>query len=87
MILVYCGLALLAAATVLFSILVLKVGQAKRASNKPNCSYCGSTAMHVSSPNGLTDRLVNYWNCVPHRCEVCFHRQYRLDRQPASHDL
>jgi hypothetical protein len=86
-ILVYGTIALLAAVTSLFSILVLKVGQARRASSKPNCSYCGSTALHISSPNGLTDRLLTYWNCIPHRCEVCFHRQYRLTRQPANDNL
>jgi hypothetical protein len=75
---VYGCLALLAALTILFSILVLKVAQAKRASQQPNCSYCGSQAMRISSPRGLADRLLTYWNCIPYRCEVCFHRQSRL---------
>jgi hypothetical protein len=80
-----CGcLALLAALTVLLSILVLKVAQARRASKKPNCYYCGSEALHVSSPRGIADRLLTYWNCIPHRCEVCYHRQYRLAGQPAN---
>ena len=69
------------AVTVLFSILVVKVAQARRASQKHACYRCGSEALHVSSPSGLTDRLLTYWNCVPHRCEVCFHRQYRLAGQ------
>jgi len=78
---VYGCLAVLAALTVLFSTLALKVAQARRASKKPNCYYCGSEALHVSSPRGIADRLLTYWNCIPHRCEVCFHRQYRLTRQ------
>ena len=84
MIFLYGAIALLAAVIVLLSILVVKVGQARRASKKPNCHYCGSQALHVSSPSGLADRLLTYWNCVPHRCEVCFHRQYRLAGQPAK---
>ena len=84
MIFLYGAIALLAAVIVLLSILVVKVGQARRASKKPNCYYCGSLALHVSSPSGLADRLLTYWNCVPHRCEVCFHRQYRMADQPAK---
>lgn len=80
------GLALVAALTVLFSILVLKVGQARRASKKPNCYYCGSRALRLSSPGGLMDRLLTFWNCVPHRCEICFSRQYRLAGQPANRE-
>ena len=87
MILVYAGLALLAAIAGLFSILAAKVAQAKRASTKPNCYYCGSQAMHVSSPNGVPDWLLTHWNCIPHRCEVCFHRQYRLAGRPGNEDL
>jgi hypothetical protein len=78
------AIALLAAVIALLSMLVVKVGQARRASKKPNCYYCGSQALHVSSPSGLADRLLTYWNCVPHRCEVCSHRQYRLAGQPAK---
>ncbi|MGC9947617.1 MAG: hypothetical protein ABSF64_14730 [Bryobacteraceae bacterium] len=84
MIFLYGALALLAAFTALFSVLVVKVGQARRASKKPNCYYCGSQALHVSSPSGLSDRLLTYWNCVPYRCEVCFHRHYRLAGEPAK---
>lgn len=84
MIFLYGSLALLVAATCLFSILVLRVGQARRASKTPNCYYCGSTALHVSTPSGFTDRLLTYWNCIPHRCEVCFHRQYRLAVQASE---
>jgi hypothetical protein len=80
-----CGaLALPVAVIILFSVLAVKVGQARRASKKPNCYYCGSPALHISSPNGFADRLLTYWNCVPYRCEVCFHRQYRLAGQPAN---
>ena len=86
MILLYGGLALLAAITSLFSILALKVSQARRASKKPNCYYCGSGALHISTPSGITDRLLTYWNCTPHRCEVCFHRQYRLGSPPSNDD-
>ena len=84
-IILYGGGALLAAVACLFSILVLKVSQAKRVSKKPTCCYCGSGALHVSSPSGIADRLLTYWNCIPHRCEVCFHRQYRL-ADPGSND-
>jgi len=84
---VYGCLVLVAAAIILFSILVFKVAQARRASTKPTCYYCGSRALHRSSPSGLTDRLLTYWNCIPHRCEICFHRQYRLAGEPAKEDL
>jgi anaerobic selenocysteine-containing dehydrogenase len=87
MIMVYASLALLAAIAGLFSILAAKVAQAKRASTKTNCYYCGSQAMHVSSPNGVADWLLTHWNCIPHRCEVCFHRQYRLAGRPGNEDL
>ena len=87
MIFLYAGLAVLAAIIGLFSILAVKVAQAKRASRKPNCYYCGNQAMHVSSPSGLADRLLTYWNCIPHRCEVCFRRQYRLAGRPGNEDL
>lgn len=78
--LVYAGVALLAAIAGLFSVLAAKVAQAKRATRKANCYYCGNQAMHISSPNGLTDRLLTYWNCMPYRCEICSRRQYRLAR-------
>ena len=87
MILVYASLALLAAIASLFSILAAKVAQAKRASKKPYCYYCGSQALHVSAPSALADRLLTYWNCIPHRCEVCSHRQYRFAGQPADKNL
>jgi anaerobic selenocysteine-containing dehydrogenase len=87
MILVFAGLVVLAAIAGLFSILAVKVAQAKRASTKTNCYYCGSQAMHVSSPNGVADWLLTHWNCIPHRCEVCFHRQYRLAGRPGNEDL
>lgn len=86
MIFIYGCLALLAAAVVLLSILVLKSGQARRASKNPGCYYCGNTALHVSSPHGLTDQLLTIWNCIPFRCEICFRRQYRLAVQPAKDD-
>jgi hypothetical protein len=84
---VYGCLALLAALAVLFSTLVLKAAQARRTSKTPNCYYCGSAALHVSTPSGIVDRLLAYWNCIPHRCEVCFNRQYRLADPPASEGL
>ena len=86
MIWVFASLALVVAIAGLFSILLVKVAQAKRASTKPNCYYCGSQAMHLSSPNGLADWLLTHWNCIPHRCEVCFHRQYRLAVPDADDD-
>ena len=76
--LVYAGVVLLAAVAGVFAMLAVKVAQAKRATRKPNCYYCGSPAMRRSSPNGLADRMLTYWNCVPYRCEICFNRQYRL---------
>jgi hypothetical protein len=84
MIFVYGGLMLAAAATTVLSMLVLKAGQARRASKKPSCQYCGGTALHLSSPRGLTDQLLTNWNCLPYRCEVCSRRQYRLAAQPAN---
>jgi len=78
MIFVYACLALLAATATLFTILVLKVGQARRASRKPGCRYCGNDTLHISTPSGLPDRLLTNWNCLPYRCEVCFRRQYRF---------
>lgn len=87
MVIVYVFLVLLACAIFLSSVLVLKVSQARRASKKPDCFYCGSQALHVSSPNGLADRLLTYWDCVPYRCEVCFHRQYRMPVEPARDEL
>ncbi|MGA2740387.1 MAG: hypothetical protein ABSG65_23495 [Bryobacteraceae bacterium] len=87
MIFLYGSLALLLAAACLFSVLALQVAQARRASKTYTCRYCGSHALHVSSPGGMTDRLLKYWNCVPHRCEVCFHRHYRLAEPRASDDL
>ncbi|MGD0361442.1 MAG: hypothetical protein ABSC93_11260 [Bryobacteraceae bacterium] len=86
MIYLYGCLALLAALTALFSIVMFKLAQARRASTKPNCYYCGSVALHISHPSGPADWLLTYWNCIPHRCEVCFHRQYRLTDQPARPD-
>lgn len=90
MIFLYAGAALVSAVIVLLSMLALKVGQARRASRKRGCAYCGSPAMHVSSPGGLPgsliDKLLTHWNCAPHRCEVCFHRQYRLADRPGSDD-
>ena len=87
MIFVYGCLALLAVLAVLFSTLVLKAAQARRASKTPKCYYCGSAALHVSTPRGIVDRLLTYWNCIPHRCEVCFHRQYRIAALPVSDGL
>jgi hypothetical protein len=84
MIFLYGVLALLAALTILLSILVVKVGQARRASRKPTCYYCGNGTLHLSAPRGFADRLLTYWRCVPYRCEVCFHRHYRLDGEPAA---
>ncbi len=84
MILVYGGVALLAAVACLLSILAAKVAQAKRVSKKPNCGYCGSPALHVSTPNGLPDWLLTNWNCIPYRCEICSRRQYRLAHAPGS---
>lgn len=84
MIFLYGFLVLLAALIALLSILVVKFGQARRASQTPNCYYCGSQALHVSAPSGLADRLLTYWNCVPYRCEVCFHRHYRLAGESAK---
>ncbi|MGO4880876.1 MAG: hypothetical protein ACLP59_08655 [Bryobacteraceae bacterium] len=78
MIFAYGVLGLLASLAILFTILVLKVGQARRASKKSTCYYCGSAALHVSSPKGLADRLLSNWHCVPYRCEVCFRRHYRF---------
>ncbi len=78
MIVLYVGLGLFLGAIVVFSVLLVSVSQARRASKKPNCHYCGSTALHVSSPKGPIDDLLTYWNCLPYRCEVCFRRQYRL---------
>ena len=86
MIFLYGFLALLAALTILLSVLVVKIGQARRAPEKLICHYCGSSALHVSSPRGLTDRLLTYWDCVPYRCEVCFHRHYRLASEPATEE-
>ena len=82
MLALYIGIGLLAAVAVLCSILVRDVAQARRASKKPNCYYCGSTALHISSPVGPADRLLTYWNCLPYRCEVCFRRHYRLAPPP-----
>ena len=86
MTLVYICLALLAAIAGVCSVLVIKVGQARRASRSPNCYYCGSQALRVSSPKGPVDRLLAYWDCVPHRCEVCFNRQHRLAERRANHN-
>lgn len=86
MIFLYASVALLGAIAFLFSLLAAKVAEAKRVSKKPNCYYCGSPAFHVSSPNGLPDRLLANWNCIPHRCEICFRRQYRLARAAGSDD-
>ena len=86
MIFLYGSIALVVALVTLASVLLLKVSEARRVSKKPNCSYCGSLAMHVSAPYGLPDRLLGYWDCIPHRCEVCFHRQYRLAARQADDD-
>lgn len=84
MLLIYGVLALLAVAMALGSILVLKVGQARRASRTPGCYFCGGTALHLSTPKGLTDQLLTFWDCVPYRCEICFRRHYRLTAEPAD---
>ena len=68
---------LLAAVAGMFSLLAARVAQAKRATRKPNCYYCGNPAMHPSTP-GLADPLLAHWNCMPYRCEICSRRQYRL---------
>jgi hypothetical protein len=65
---VYGCLALLAALTILFSVLVLKVAQARRASKKPNCYYCGSEALHVSTPSGLTGQCLPEANSINAGC-------------------
>ena len=80
MIFVYGGVAIVAAVGILGAILVLKVEQAKRASRKPGCMFCGNTTLRVSSPHGLADELLTFWDCIPHRCEICSRRQYRLTR-------
>ncbi len=78
MVFLYGGIALLLVALSLSLMLLLRIRQARHISGKPNCCHCGSLAMHISAPNGVPDKLLTYWNCFPHRCEVCFHRQYRL---------
>ncbi len=83
----YAILVLLGAVVGLFSILAAKVAQAKRVSKKPYCCYCGSPALHVSSPSGLADWLLTNWNCIPHRCEICSRRHYRLAGPQAGGDL
>jgi hypothetical protein len=80
------GGALAAAIMVLFSILVLKISQARRASKTPHCYYCGSVALHLSAPGGIADKLLRNWNCMPHRCEICFRRQYRFAGEPQRND-
>jgi hypothetical protein len=72
------GIAVVAAATVLFSVLVGKIREAKRTSTQPQCYYCGNPAVRLSAPNGILDWILENWNCVPHRCEVCFRRHYRF---------
>jgi hypothetical protein len=81
---IYGCLALVSAAVILFSILVIKVGQARRASKTPNCFYCGNQALRFSSPHGVADWLLTYWNCTPHRCDICFRRQYRMAARPSQ---
>ncbi|MGA2137143.1 MAG: hypothetical protein ABSH50_33040 [Bryobacteraceae bacterium] len=70
-------LLLLVAAAVVFSILLAKAAQAKRASKTPNCVYCGNGTLRLSTPDHWIDPLLEHWSCVPHRCDVCYRRQYR----------
>ncbi len=71
------GLLLALAAVVLFTMLLWKVSAARRAARNPNCLYCGSPAVRLSSPDHWIDPLLAHWKCVPFRCEVCYERQYR----------
>jgi len=84
LIFVYGLLVLILALAVLLSVLVWKVGQARRASKQPNCSSCGNATLHLSTPGGLVDTLLTNWDCLPYRCEVCLTRQYRVVRAPES---
>lgn len=86
MIFVYSALVLLFLLSSLFSYLLLKVDEARRASKKPGCYHCGSQALHLSAPNGSVDPLLTYWNCVPHRCEICYRRQYRIVQPQPDRD-
>ena len=70
---------------VLLFVVVLRMKQARRASRMDGCYFCGSHAVHLSAPNGLFDLLLDNWDCLPHRCEVCFHRYYRFVPQRAHH--
>jgi hypothetical protein len=76
------GLLLVVAIAGLFSILLAKAAQAKRASKTGNCHYCGNPALRLSTPDHWTDPLLAHWNCVPHRCDVCYRRQYRYAAKP-----
>ncbi len=74
------GIGFVVAAATLFSVLVGKIKEAKRTSKQPQCYYCGNLAVRPSAPNGIFDWILESWNCVPHRCEVCFRRHYRFVR-------
>jgi len=82
----YSAIPLLLVLTTLFSILLLKVKEARRISKNPGCYHCGSEALHVSAPSGWADPLLMHWDSVPYRCEVCYRRQYRIAHQPANDD-
>jgi hypothetical protein len=72
------GAGLVAIATVLFVVLLLRIKQAQRTSKKAECYYCGSNAVRLSAPGGPIDWLLENWDCAPHRCEICFRRYYRF---------
>lgn len=82
----YGMIAALLVLVVVFTILMRTVKEARRISKQPGCYLCGSAALHVSAPSGWADPLLTHWNCVPHRCEVCYRRQYRFAPQPADDD-
>ena len=82
----YIALVLLFGLSSAVSYLLLKVEEARRISKKPGCHYCGSQAMHVSAPSGWADPLLTFWDCVPHRCEICYRRQYRIAPQALDSD-
>ena len=62
---------------------VLRIKQARRASRLDGCYFCGSHAVHLSAPHGLFDSILDNWDCVPHRCEVCSQRYYRIVQERA----
>jgi hypothetical protein len=74
------GIVLLGCLAALFSILLLRVREARQTSKQSYCFYCGSKALRHSAPKGLVDHMLANWDCLPHRCEVCFRRYYRFDR-------